>query len=313
VAFFGVTPPLILPTAELPFIYSIDGSPPSNASFPDPNPPTYRQWFTSATLPEGKHTIKLSKLTASIDFAVVAVGKDTDISGERVIVDDDDPGVKYGGTWRNNRDRFSFADAIGFNFANSSHETSYVGNTVTYRFSGQSSRFLSPTKFLQNRFEPGTAIAIYGEFDYSSIGLLTLTFLLDGQPLSQSYRVTATSPEYVSKLGQQPNYLFYSFDFLTRGVHTLVINVTECVDQTFRLDYLTYVPAFARVSEMPADLLHGNTTTGSGSLPTSSGEHGKTYAGIAVGAILGAVVIALGMFLCFRRKAALWTKYSPRK
>jgi len=99
-------------------------------------------------------------------------------------------------------------------------------------------------------------------------------------------------------------------------VHTLVINVTECVDQTFRLDYLTYVPAFARVSEMPADLLHGDTTTGSGSLPTSSGEHGlpsKTYAGIAVGAILGAVVIALGMFLCFRRKAALWTKYSPRK
>lgn len=94
------------------------------------------------------------------------------------------------------------------------------------------------------------------------------------------------------------------------------MNVTECVNQTFRFDYLTYVPAFARVSEMPADLLDGDSTSGSGSSTASSGGQGlpsRAYAGIGVGAILGVVVIALGVFLCLRRKAALWTKYSPRR
>ena len=55
-----------------------------------------------------------------------------------------------------------------------------------------------------------------------------------------SYRVTADTPQYRQDIGQQKNFKFISYDNLTTGRHTLLVNVTECVNQTFTFDYLTY-------------------------------------------------------------------------
>ena len=55
-----------------------------------------------------------------------------------------------------------------------------------------------------------------------------------------SYRVSADTPQYRQDIGQQKNFKFISYDNLTTDDHQLVVNVTECVNQTFTFDYLTY-------------------------------------------------------------------------
>ncbi len=80
---------------------------------------------------------------------------------------------------------------------------------------------------------------------------MTLTFTLDGQSLSRTYDVRADTSQFTSGLGQQQNFLFYEYSFLQAGSHTLVVNVTECVNQTFAFDYVTYTPSFATLATMP--------------------------------------------------------------
>jgi len=56
----------------------------------------------------------------------------------------------------------------------------------------------------------------------------------------RSYRVTADTPQYVQDIGQQKNFKFFSLHDLQKRYHTMAVNVTECVNQTFAFDYLTY-------------------------------------------------------------------------
>jgi len=56
-----------------------------------------------------------------------------------------------------------------------------------------------------------------------------------------TYRVTADTPQYRQDIGQQKNFKFISYENLTTtDLHKLVVKVTECVNQTFTFDYLTY-------------------------------------------------------------------------
>jgi len=87
-----------------------------------------------------------------------------------------------------------------------------------------------------------------------------------------------------------------------------VVNVTECANQTFRFDYLTYVPAFEKVSDMPTDLLTWASGSGSGSTGGGGGGGGKTSIGVIVGSVVaalaGSVLLGvLGLFLLRRRKS----------
>jgi len=112
--------------------------------------------------------------------------------------------------------------------------------------------------------------------------------------------VTTSSPQLVAELGQQPNYLFYSYDFLTTGEHTLVVNVTECLNQTFRFDYLTYVPAFAKISDMPKD---SGGSSGAAASPGSGNKGVKSIVGGVVGAVVGSVLLGVLLFLFLKRRA----------
>jgi len=152
----------------------------------------------------------------------------------------------------------------------------------------------------------GSSAAIYGIFSWSNLGLISLTFTLDGQSLSKSYRVRTDTPQFVSELGQQQNFLFYSYDFLQSGDHTLVVNVTECVNQTFAFDFLTYTPSFSTLANMP------NLTQGSSGASKSNGK--KTPTGIIVGAIAGAILLATFLALIFifrRRRRSKGRDYKP--
>ena len=114
IAFIGIASPSSLSQF---FTLSVEGKALANTSYSEPNPPTYRQWYQSPSLADGVHTTTLYNLSSAttFDFAVIEVGKDTSLTGEIVIVDNEDSlqdgGVKFNtdkvSTWRSNRDKFN--------------------------------------------------------------------------------------------------------------------------------------------------------------------------------------------------------------
>ncbi|KAF8891342.1 hypothetical protein BD779DRAFT_198002 [Infundibulicybe gibba] len=122
---------------------SIDGGSPYNSSFPDPSSQEYLQWYQSPQLQEGNHTISLTNLAdVSVDFIVVAAGPNTPLSGQTVIVDDDDPSIHYTGSWDRDGGLFSpdpsTSNPSGYPFHNGTHQSSTEGDVLTLEFTGTS-------------------------------------------------------------------------------------------------------------------------------------------------------------------------------
>jgi hypothetical protein len=114
---------------------------------------------------------------------------------------------------------------------------------------------------------------------------MTLEFTLDGSSLTKTFQVTSTTSQFQSQLGQQPNFEFFSYDFLTPGNHTLVVNITECINQTFSFDYITFQPSFSTLASMP------NLTSLTGA-PISNSSRGFPIAAIA-GIIIPLIVLVI--------------------
>ena len=136
-AFFGNTP--YANASQWAFV-SIDGGPEYNSSYMDAAPPSSRQWFQSPTLPEGTHTVNISRIAGtSVDFVVITAGQNTSLSGETLIVDDGDPSITYSGSWSLNTNEYISRDnpVIGLPYGNATHETNSAGASATFRFSGK--------------------------------------------------------------------------------------------------------------------------------------------------------------------------------
>jgi hypothetical protein len=135
VAFFGITPPA---SSSQSLTVSIDGSAPFQTSYNDPNPPSYRQWYQSPTLPEGSHNITVSQLTGtSVDFAIVTAGNDTPLAGQIAIVDNQNPLITFQGDWK--QDNASFISSqilVGLPFQNTTQNSTTVGDSLTFLFTG---------------------------------------------------------------------------------------------------------------------------------------------------------------------------------
>lgn len=122
-------------------------------------------------------------------------------------------------------------------------------------------------------------MSIYGIMSWEKLGSFGATYTLDGTPLSQTYTVTQSTPQFTGNSSDQNNYLLYGFDFLQSGNHTLVVNVTSVSNsQTFIFDYLTYTPTFSSLATMP------NLTAGVSSTSTATGSSGKSQTAGATGA-----------------------------
>jgi hypothetical protein len=135
VAFFGITP---LAYSSQALTVSIDGSAPFKTSYNDPNPPSYRQWYQSPTLPQGSHNITLSQLNGtSLDFAIVTAGKDTPLAGKFAIVDNTSPAITFKGKWKQNNASFiSGQIPVGLPFQNTTQDSTTVGDSLTFPFNG---------------------------------------------------------------------------------------------------------------------------------------------------------------------------------
>jgi len=97
------------------------------------------QWFTTPTLPDGKHTITMTNLyTIAIDYAVIKVGNQTSLNGQTVIVDDDSSLIQYSGQWSRSTNKFIPVNLqSGRPYGNLTHRTSNPGDTFAFRFSGE--------------------------------------------------------------------------------------------------------------------------------------------------------------------------------
>jgi len=87
--------------------------------------------------------------------------------------------------------------------------------------------------------------------------------------------------------GEAANYVLFSSDTLAAGNHTLVINITRCVNQTFILDYITYTPSFSTFATMP-NLTNLLTTTFKSS--QSNVETKKIPIGAIIWGVLGDIL-----------------------
>jgi len=188
----------------------------------------------------------------------------------------------------------------GYPYGNVTHRSSNPGDSFTFRFSGKQTFFDRSilTWFL------GTSIAIYGIFSWHSLGSLTSTYSIDGLSFSSSISVNTSSSYYLDAYREVANHLYFSQGSLVPGPHTLVVNITEAINHTFVLDYITYEPAFDTLSSMPSlslGITSSTTTPTSSSRPSVS--TGAIVGGIVGGLAFGLLVTILVLLILRRRRA----------
>ena len=147
---------------------------------------------------------------------------------------------------------------------------------------------------------------------------------MDDAKFFQSYSVNRSTPNFINGVRDAANFVFFASDNLAAGDHTLVINITECVNQAFVFDFITYAPSFLTPSVMPnltisttssapsqtSSSTYSGTSSGS-SLPSgslvaqgTSGNKKHTPTGAIVGGVLGGLFLLalIAVFLLWRRR-----------
>lgn len=134
ISIIGSTPP---PSFSQTFRVNIDNGSPSSLTYPISQ--RYMQWYTSPTLQDGSHTLRVDGLVGAVgvDFALIEVGQDTSLSGKTVIADDDDSAVQYSGSWLRSTEQFNpGVILVGFPLGGATHRSSIPGDSIAFRFSG---------------------------------------------------------------------------------------------------------------------------------------------------------------------------------
>jgi hypothetical protein len=143
---------------------------------------------------------------------------------------------------------------------------------------------------------------VYGIFEWGNVGTLAATYTIDGgKPVAASYPITTSSSNYVNNYLENSNFPFVFFDSLPAGDHTLVVNVTQCLNHTFIFDYIIYTPSFSNLASMPSLVYRA---------PASTAASAQKSAGLKptpVGAIVGGAVVGL-LALFFIPLLVLWLR-----
>ncbi|KAF8060251.1 hypothetical protein FPV67DRAFT_1513958 [Lyophyllum atratum] len=254
IAFTGNTPPH--PMSQT-ILVSIDGGTPSQASYSDQSPPSALQWYKSPSLSEGTHTVSITHMAGvSVDFMTITAGQNTPLSGERLIVDDDDSAITYSGNWARKTGRYRSKDlpSTGLPYGGATHQSGTSGSSATFQFTG-------------------TSVEVYSLFDWSHLGTLGVTYTIDSSPSPRTHSVTTDTAEYKEGILHRENFLLFSSDSLSPGDHTLKIEVTSSTNgATLVLDYILYKPSFDTLAAKPVLKPPPITPASSSVGPSASGS-----------------------------------------
>ena len=264
----------------------------STANFDDPvDSIVYRQWFQSPTLVDGLHSVTVTNCSNGtiIDYAAIEVGNRTNLTQSTVVVDNESSSISYSGHWtRNTSELISGSLSKGYPYGNSTHRSSTLGDTFTFRFTGALVEFPRNVDEESLIFVAGTSVSVYGVFRWSNIGVLAATYTLDGATIPQIHNITSA---FVNQ--EEPNFLHYSMNNLLPGNHTLIGNITTAKNQTFILDYITYNPSFEITSTSTSGSIN-NSSTHPSQVHTSGSS---TPQSVRTVAILGGVTGVLALLL----------------
>ena len=100
-------------------------------------------------LVDGPHSVSLVNCSTgtSIDFAIVEVGTQTNLTQSTIVVDNVSPLISYSGHWSQDNNLLEW----GFPYGNSTHRSSTAGDTFTFWFTGTLLlvKFPEEKKFIQ--------------------------------------------------------------------------------------------------------------------------------------------------------------------
>ncbi|KAJ7584357.1 hypothetical protein C8J56DRAFT_789922 [Mycena floridula] len=297
ILFVGNAPELSDAASPKSFNVSID----SNAlyvakfQFPSGINQWYHQFYQSPLLLDGKHSINLSSIVTGVDYAVVTAGQTTPLSGTTILVDDDNPEITYSGSgWQRNTDLIQVgsgyldAEPVG----NATHRSATVGDSFSFQFSG-------------------TSVALYGVFDWTEIGKMSVVFTLDGRHTTQDFIAAAggTAPYQ-----QQNHFLLFEQADLQATNHTVSTTITYADgNRDLIFDYITYVAAFSSLATKPkftsslaSSSVQSSTATSTSTTSPSPSPAPKKSSGAIIGGSIAAVVIFLialfAIFFFIRRR-----------
>ncbi|KAJ7871062.1 hypothetical protein B0H13DRAFT_2061302, partial [Mycena leptocephala] len=273
------------------------------------------QFYTSGILPApGQMLLGLSNANGiAIDYALVTASNSTNLQGQTILVDDASPEIFWDGSW-SAQDNFTvpvpcliptpeayenatlnYPKGVSFTanmsaHANTCHQSSNVGASLTFQFAG--------TSLLISGITPGLVGA---EADW----LLRMEFTLDGNTTTNVFTPgmeTLVKPHFV--------YFNATFDGAT-GNHTLVAKVVDVAGSpppAARIDYITYTPSFVTIADKPNFPPPAASATGPAGAPSASStaavQRRSSVGAIAGGVIGGCLLLALivGAFWLLRRR-----------
>lgn len=136
------------------------------------------------------------------------------------------------------------------------------------------------------------------------LGTLSVNYTLDGVSSIQNYAVTTKTTQYIQGVKQTENFVLFQSPTLVAGNHTLQIQVTDCVNQIFELDYILYNPSFASLASKPSAPSPSTTSTSTTVAAPHASTKGSTPTAAIVGGVVGGLVLLLliSLLILYRKR-----------
>ncbi|THU75733.1 hypothetical protein K435DRAFT_880256 [Dendrothele bispora CBS 962.96] len=264
--------------------------------------PATEDLFYNAT---DQGTVQFDGPLLLFDYAVASIAELEDLHDQTIIVDDSNTEIQWGGNWEEKRNytvdipmifrlkgHWQGAMVDGRPHGNGTHESGNVGDYFIFQFQGSSILVggIAPL----NRSDLITKELI-GDFH------LKLNFTLDGHP-----QVVVLTREAIPQQIGTPHFPYFQNNSLAEGNHTLIMTVDDATGNTsVVIDYLTYKPSFGTLKDKPTFPpinLNDNSTSSPDPPPGPTRSNIGTIAGSVVGGVAFLGLLALGIWLLYKRR-----------